>query len=86
MLGMAPPLLSIHYPRGTETNLRMQQLLADILLDSELSYGPMQPREGKGFCPLAFSPLDSMATTTVQNQLDREVGVCSDGTDAWEIF
>ena len=77
---MAPALLSIRYPRGTETNLRMQRLLADILLDSELSYSPVQPQEVKGFCPSAFSPLDSMATATVQNQLDREVGVCSDGT------
>ena len=58
----------------------MQRLLADTLLDSELSYGPVQPREGKGFCPSAFPLLDSMATATIQNQLDRELGVCSDGT------
>ena len=68
------PLSQRH--RNQSQNAR---LLADTLLDSELSYGPVQPREGKGFCPSAFSPLDSMATTTVRNQLDREVGVCSDG-------
>ena len=35
---------------------------------------------GEGFLSLGLFPLGSMATATIQNQLDREVGVCSDGT------
>ena len=53
----APLLLSGQDPRGTQTNPGMQWLLAEMLLDCELSYSPMQAWEGKGFCPSTFPPL-----------------------------